>query len=383
MRLQTQQIAHRLYLTASFVAAGDPARQADQAYGRLAAELGRCGATVVQERLFGALAARDAALAARDRCYAAAGIADTPPCTYIEGSALDGEGLAGVQILAVCPAALPACTVRDFSFRGQTCGRLVEAEAAQALYLSDVGGRVPPPRPGAGRPDDARHAFDAAASALAAAGMSFTDVVRTWIYLDDIVAWYDEFNAVRNRFFREQGLSDDRPTRALPASTGIGGRNPTGTACAMDLVAVRSPGEDRTGWRALSNPLQSEAYDYGSAFSRGLCVPDGAALAIYVSGTASIDQEGSTVHLGSLAGQIERTLLNVQALLQQAGASFEDVCHSTVFFKPGTNPSGLPRVRDQLGLPDFPAVVTRADICREDLLFEIDAEAAIPRDDLA
>jgi enamine deaminase RidA (YjgF/YER057c/UK114 family) len=378
MLFQKRQVAHRLYVTASFPAAGEPSQQAVRLYERVAGELSDAGAAVVQERLYGALSACQAALSARAQALAAAGMAE-PPCTYVEGRPVEGQGLAGLQILALRPSPDAQRTVADYAFESQVCGRLVKADGLRSLYLSDVAGRIPPAAPGLRRADGARRAFELAESALQAAGMSFADVVRTWIYLDDILGWYDDFNGVRNRFFAERGLRGGGPARPLPASTGIGGSNPARASCLIDLVAMQAAAGADVQRIPLSNPLQSEAYEYGSAFSRGLGVADGDALPIYVSGTASIDEAGRTVHVGDPAGQVERTLRNVQSLLEQAGASLADICHATVFFKPGVDPDVFAAVRERLGAPEFPAVLTRADICRPDLLFEIDAEAVRTR----
>jgi enamine deaminase RidA (YjgF/YER057c/UK114 family) len=47
--------------------------------------------------------------------------------------------------------------------------------------------------------------------------LGFGDVLRTWFFLDDILAWYAEFNQVRTRFLADRGPLD-RP----PASTAVG-----------------------------------------------------------------------------------------------------------------------------------------------------------------
>jgi hypothetical protein len=76
----------------------------------------------------------------------------------------------------------------------------------------------------ASRGEQARSAFETAAAVLAKNGFRFSDTVRTWIFLDHLLEWYDDFNAVRTAFFNETGIFD----HIVPASTGIGVRNPFG-----------------------------------------------------------------------------------------------------------------------------------------------------------
>ena len=133
----------------------------------------------------------------------------------------------------------------------------------------------------------------------------------------DILAWYPEFNEVRNEAYGRFGLmpsaGDDR--LLLPASTGIGGQSPRGAAAVMDLLAVTGPQASGSGVKQLSNGRQCDAFRYGSAFSRGACVPRPGCSVIYVSGTAAIDEHGRSLHPGDVAGQIAATLEKVEALL--------------------------------------------------------------------
>ena len=51
--------------------------------------------------------------------------------------------------------------------------------------------------------------FEKMEALLKQADMEFTDIARTWIYLNDLLEWYDEFNVVRTQFFRERGTFED------------------------------------------------------------------------------------------------------------------------------------------------------------------------------
>jgi enamine deaminase RidA (YjgF/YER057c/UK114 family) len=143
---------------------------------------------------------------------------------------------------------------------------------------------------GASRAVQTRSVFERAKDLLGEHGFRFEDTVRTWIYLDRLLEWYGEFNAVRNAFFEEQGLF----TRRVPASTGIGAANGSGSAMVMDLLAIR-PKSGQTVIATVDSPLQNPALDYKSAFSRAMEIRTPTHRSLMVSGTASIDPAGRTI----------------------------------------------------------------------------------------
>src|SRR6266536_1633634 len=68
--------------------------------------------------------------------------------------------------------------------------------------------------------------------------------------------------------------------------------------------------------RAITNHAAlNEAYDYGSAFSRGMRIDLNGLTILLISGTASIDEAGRTVHLGDFRAQLRRTYDNITQLL--------------------------------------------------------------------
>jgi enamine deaminase RidA (YjgF/YER057c/UK114 family) len=64
-------------------------------------------------------------------------------------------------------------------------------------------------------------------------------------------------------------------------------------------------------------------------------------------------------------------------LLGQEGAGLADICAATVFVKRPEYAEVFRQVAADRGLADLPAVCVVADVCREELLFEIDAEAIV------
>jgi enamine deaminase RidA (YjgF/YER057c/UK114 family) len=217
-----------------------------------------------------------------------------------------------------------------------------------------------------------------AARLLDAQGASYRDVARTWFYLDDILAWYPEFNRSRTAIYGQFGIlpGQDNGHLRLPASTGIRGEVPTGAACALDLLAVVGPAELRPLVKQLSNPGQQDAFQYGSAFSRGALLRQPDVSLIQVSGTAAIDEKGASLHAGDVGAQIDCTFDKIAALIGQEGATLADIAAACVFIKRPEEALVYQERAAARGLQNLPVIVMVADICREELLFEIDAEVA-------
>jgi enamine deaminase RidA (YjgF/YER057c/UK114 family) len=138
--------------------------------------------------------------------------------------------------------------------------------------------------------------------------------------------------------------------------------------------------------RAITNlNALNEAYDYGSAFSRGMRIELGKFVLLLISGTASIDEQGRTVHAGDLRAQVRRTFDNITALLASEGASWRDIVRTTCYLRDierdyqAFNEERAAFYREQ-GLDPLPASTgIQAILCRPDLLVEIEAIAMFER----
>ena len=298
------------------------------------------------------------------------------PPTHIEGAPCIGNGVAGIHVIAAHPSTIDS--VETIDWRGAPCGRSVVGDDASYLALSDLARLLPADvrtRPA----DEARGALLLAEEMLRDHDWSFADVRRTWFYLDDILSWYDDFNRARNDVFKSFGLLNGSPKSVIPASTGIRGRNARGHRCTFDLFATRPLEGRELSVERLHNPLQNEAPEYGSSFSRGLSVATDRCRYFLVSGTASIDEQGNTVHAGDFDAQARRTIDNVESVLASGGAVFDDVCQASAFIKFPDDVERMRRILELRGLEDLPLVCTIEDICRDDLLVELDATAVIAR----
>jgi 2-iminobutanoate/2-iminopropanoate deaminase len=131
----------------------------------------------------------------------------------------------------------------------------------------------------------------------------------------------------------------------------------------------------------------NEAYDYAtpSSFSRGMRVPVGDADLLFISGTASIDDAGRTVHQGDFRAQCWRTYRNITTLLESEGATWHDIVRCTCYLRDierDYREFNLVRTAffRWLDIDPLPASVgIQARLCREDLLVEIEALAMVRR----
>lgn len=136
------------------------------------------------------------------------------------------------------------------------------------------------------------------------------------------------------------------------------------------------------GKQAITNPrVLNEAHAYGSSFSRGLRVDVGNVAILLISGTASIDEDGSTVHPGDFRAQCRRTYLNITGLLESEGATWKDVVRTTCYLRDMERDYAAfneerTRFFAAQGLDPLPASTgIQAILCRPDLLVEIEAIA--------
>ena len=281
------------------------------------------------------------------------------PLTWVEEGG--GEGLCGIQVWALSGAAVEPVFLNE-----RIVGSLFEDASARYCRL----GGVVSTDVSRTRAEQARETFANLERALRQVGMDFSRVPRTWFYNDDILAWYADFNNVRNDFFAKRGVYEG----LVPASTGIGGRNPFGAALVAGLLAV-DPKEKSVRSFAVPSPLQGAALEYGSSFSRAveLAAPD--LRRLFVSGTASIEPSGESAHVGDMAGQVDLTMRVVGAILDARRMSWADVTRGVAYVRnPGDAPAYF-RYCSAQGLPSMPVVVTSSVVCRDDLLFEIEVDA--------
>ena len=142
---------------------------------------------------------------------------------------------------------------------------------------------------------------------------------------------------------------------------------------------------ERTAIAAYDVLNEAFAYERPSSFSRGLRVNMGTVNLLLISGTASIDEEGKSVHIGDFRAQLWRTYRNITRLLEADGATWHDVVRTSCYLRDiERDYRDFNEVRtaffDWLGLDPLPASTgIQARLCREELLVEIEAMAVLPQ----
>jgi 2-iminobutanoate/2-iminopropanoate deaminase len=136
--------------------------------------------------------------------------------------------------------------------------------------------------------------------------------------------------------------------------------------------------------RAITNHgVLNEAYAYAkpSSFSRGMRIDLNGLVILLISGTASIDEQGNSVHIGDFRAQLRRTFSNITGLLASEGATWHDIVRTTCYLRDidrdyaAFNEERTAFMKEQ-GLDPLPASTgIQATLCRPELLVEIEAIA--------
>lgn len=209
-----------------------------------------------------------------------------------------------------------------------------------------------------------------------------THLWRVWNYIAEInrpggdgLERYREFNVGRHQAFAAAGRLDGE---TIPAASALG---VTGGPLSVAFLAGRAPA------RAIENPRQLSAYrypaDYGPrspTFSRAALASLPNADWLFVSGTASIIGHRS-VHADDPVAQTRETIANLAAVLAEASREADGqpwrldelICRAYV-----RHPQQLPAIQAELRRAlgeGAPVTYVHADVCRADLLVEVEAHA--------
>lgn len=326
-------------------------------FGCLAHRLAAHEGEILSLMIYGSMAARAEVQREMD---AALGTAQWP-VTWVECASCDGAPIAGVQAFAVSGR-----TVTRVRVGHRIVGSVYEDGGARHCLLGGIG----PTALSLGAPAQVQQMFGNLEWALDQAGFALADVVRTWFYNDDILAWYGDFNRVRSAHYAGVKWR----TGSLPASTGIGARNADGAALAVAAWAVR-PLNGVVVAREVGSPLQCPAPAYGSAFARAMEIDSGGWRRLLISGTASIFPDGKTAWIGNARKQVDLTMEVIAAILQSRGMGYGDVTRATAYYR---DPAFVSLFNDWCAareLQAMPVVHTHSVVCRDDLLFEIELDA--------
>ncbi|HEX3893230.1 MAG TPA: Rid family hydrolase [Terracidiphilus sp.] len=152
---------------------------------------------------------------------------------------------------------------------------------------------------------------------------------------------------------------------------------------ALESIAT-SPAHQPIEKRAMTNlGVLNEAYAYAkpSSFSRGMRLDLNGLTILLISGTASIDEDGKSVHIGDFRAQMQRTFANITALLASEGCTWHDIVRTSCYLRDidrdyeAFNQERTAFFKEQ-ALDPLPASTgIQAKLCRPELLVEIEAIA--------
>ena len=134
--------------------------------------------------------------------------------------------------------------------------------------------------------------------------------------------------------------------------------------------------------------MLNEAYAYAkpSSFSRGMRIDLNGVVILLISGTASIDENGVSVHIGDFRAQMRRTFDNITGLLESEGCTWHDIVRTSCYLRDidrdydAFNEERTAFFKEQ-GLDPLPASTgIQAHLCRPELLVEIEAIAMFRTD---
>ena len=213
--------------------------------------------------------------------------------------------------------------------------------------------------------------LDELSSGLEAQGLTLeTNCMRTWLFVQNIDVNYKGVVDGRNTVFDRHGLT---PDTHFIASTGIEGRTAICTNKVMlDAVAVSGPGvlvDYLHGASHLNRTSQ-----YGVRFERGTKVEYPDRNHVFISGTASIDNNGKILYEDDIVRQTERMIENVQVLLEEAGCGFSQVGSMIVYLRDSADYAVVKDIFDRR-FPDCPRVIVQAPVCRPGWLVEMECIA--------
>jgi enamine deaminase RidA (YjgF/YER057c/UK114 family) len=234
-------------------------------------------------------------------------------------------------------------------------------------------------------------------AALELGNSGFEHVVRTWFYLGDITGAegesqrYKEFNRARADFYQHVSFGCSYPFPSIPqgiypASTGIG---MNGTDLVAGCLALQTKRKDAF-LLPLENPQQTPAYAYhpkyspqSPKFSRAKALILGGYITTWISGTASVVHSES-LHPADVQKQTHQTIDNIEHLLapdnfafhgiRGAGAGLRDLAKIRIYLKRAEDFPKCKAICESRFGP-VPAIYAVADICRPELLVEIEGVA--------
>jgi chorismate lyase / 3-hydroxybenzoate synthase len=209
----------------------------------------------------------------------------------------------------------------------------------------------------------------------------YPTLLRVWNHVGRInepereMERYKRFSSGRHEALTSRGYQ----RHEFPAASAVG---VAGAGLSIYFLASREPGVQ------VENPRQVAAYDYppvhgprSPSFARATVATWNDSAMIFVSGTASVVGH-ETRHIGDVGAQVEETIENMSMIVSEAAsrigkrASLQDLAIAKTYIRRAED-------YDRIGeavtakLPAAQHLFLESDICRRDLLLEIEGVARI------
>lgn len=298
------------------------------------------------------------------------------PHTLVPMSCLDAAGMAGAACEVWCADGPVAYGERNGVQYGHNDDLLFGAiQLPEARAMSAAGKSA--------LQQAAESAYRAVFGVVAE--LRFPHILRFWNFIPDInrdadgLERYRQFNIGRQDGFLASGR---RVSGNVPAASAVGS---TGGALTVYFLAGRGAPPV-----AIENPRQVSAYEYpqdygprSPTFSRASIARIGRDDVLFLSGTASIVGH-RTLHAGDVVAQTRETMVNIAAMVDEANRvapharfALSDLCYKVYVRHAKDVPAIHAELRATLGA-SARLLFLEADICRQDLLMEIEATAGHP-----
>lgn len=304
------------------------------------------------------------------------------PATSIVAQAPAGDRDVVLELICSKAADGKQITYKSLSGISYT---LIEYQGYKTVHGAGLMGQV-----GDSITEASERAFEMALAILKEEGLTIKNIIRQWNYIENIAIVeeesapqnYQDFNDVRARYYGQVNFD-----QGYPAATGIG--QDTG-GIIIGFIAVSD--SENISIKPIANPGQIDAHRYSELvlegnslekctpkFERAKLVTIGTRNYIYVSGTASILGE-ETVHVGDVEKQTLTTIENIKRLFSREnqdalGLNFDvakiQFSHLRVYVKYKKDIPAVQKVCEA-ELNCKSSLYLESDVCREDLLVEIE-----------
>jgi enamine deaminase RidA (YjgF/YER057c/UK114 family) len=219
--------------------------------------------------------------------------------------------------------------------------------------------------------NEANDTYKNVAEILTGKGFSLKNVYRFWNFLDDVSETYADFNVSRDAYFQDNSL------KVFPAATGIeadlGVHN-----ISLSFDAFKSNVSGDEIFEIISSQMQCEAWEYGPKFSRAVFLSDSETNTgkMIISGTSSINNEGLSILGNDIEKNVVYVMDSVMHLLKKKEMTIDSIISSFVYFKSEDVAKTFEDVYKKNGW-NFPYNPILTNICRKNLIFEIECIAAV------